>query len=79
MNKLVIGGIYKHFKGHVYKIIAVGRDAEDLSEKIIYQNVNNLEDVWIRDKEEFLSEVDREKYPDVTQKFRFQLLENEQD
>lgn len=37
MNKLVIGGIYKHFKGHVYKLIAVARDAEDLSEKIVYQ------------------------------------------
>ena len=74
MNKLVIGGIYKH-----YKIIAVARDAEDLSEKIVYQNVNNLEDIWVRDKDEFLSLVDREKYPEVNQEFRFQLLENEQD
>lgn len=79
MNELVIGGIYKHFKGHVYKIIAVARDAEDLSEKIVYQNVNNLEDIWVRDKDEFLSLVDREKYPEVNQQFRFQLLENEQD
>ena len=79
MNKLVIGGIYKHFKWHVYKIIAVARDAEDLSEKIVYQSVNNLEDIWVRDKEEFLSLVDREKYPEVNQEFRFQLLENEQD
>lgn len=78
MNKLIVGGIYKHFKGHVYKIMAIARDSNDLSEKVVYQNVNNL-DIWVRDKNEFLSEVDKEKYPEVNQHFRFQFLENEQD
>lgn len=77
MQELIIGGIYKHFKGHVYKVIALGRDADNLSEKVIYQNVNDENDIWVRDKEEFLSKVDREKYPEVTQEFRFQLQSNE--
>lgn len=54
-------------------MIAVGRDADNLSEKVVYQNIENENDIWIRDKNEFLSKVDKEKYPDVTQEFRFQL------
>lgn len=73
MQELVMGGVYRHFKGHVYKVIAVGRDADNLSEKVVYQNIENENDIWIRDKNEFLSKVDKEKYPDVTQEFRFQL------
>ncbi len=73
MQELVIGGVYKHFKGHVYKVIAVGKDAENLEEKVVYQNVEDESDIWIREKNEFLSLVDKEKYPDVEQKYRFEL------
>ena len=73
MQELVIGGIYKHFKGHIYKVLCVGKDAFDLKEKVVYQNVSSEEEIWIRDKDEFLSLVDREKYPDVEQKYRFEL------
>lgn len=76
MNELVIGDIYKHFKEHVYKLIAVARDAEDLSEKIVYQNTESGE-MWVRDKAEFWSKIDKEKYPLVNQEFRFELVRNE--
>ena len=75
MQELVVGGIYKHFKGHVYRLLFVGKDADDLSEKIIYQNVNDEKDIWIRNKDEFLSVVDKEKYPNVKQEFRFELIQ----
>lgn len=73
MQELVMGGIYKHFKGHVYKVIAVCKDADNLKEKVVYQNVEDENDIWVRDKDEFLSKVDKEKYPLVKQEFRFQL------
>lgn len=72
MQELVVGGIYKHFKGHVYKVLCVGKDASNLKEKVVYQNVSN-DEIWIREKEEFLSLVDKEKYPEVEQKYRFEL------
>jgi hypothetical protein len=75
MQELVIGGIYKHFKGHVYKLLFVAKDADNLKEKIVYQNLDNENDIWVRDKEEFLSLVDKDKYPKVDQKFRFELIE----
>jgi len=75
MQKLVIGGIYKHFKGHLYKVLYVGKDVNDLSEKVIYQNIDS-EEIWIRDINEVLSVVDKSKYPNVEQKYRFELLCN---
>lgn len=73
MQELIIGGIYKHFKGHIYKVLCVGKDADNLTEKVVYQNTENESDIWIRDKEEFLSLVDKHKYPNIKQKYRFEL------
>ena len=66
-----VGKIYKHFKGHVYKVINIALDSEDLSKKVIYENVNDGK-VWVRDYDMFNSLVDKEKYPDITQKYRFE-------
>ena len=72
-REVKIGSIYKHFKGHIYEVIAIGKDSEDLSLKVVYKNVDTNE-VWIRDKNDFLSFVDKNKYPDVLQEYRFELV-----
>ena len=74
-RKIKRNGCYKHFKGHRYRVLAVGKDAETCKEKVVYQNLEDDADIWIRDLEEFLSEVDHEKYPDVKQKFRFEEID----
>lgn len=72
MERLIeVGKIYKHFKGHVYKVINIALDSEDLSKKVIYENVNDGK-VWVRDYDMFNSLVDKEKYPNITQKYRFE-------
>ena len=68
-----VGSIYKHFKGHIYEVIAIGKDSEDLSLKVVYRNIDTKE-VWIRDKKEFLSKVDKDKYPNINQEYRFELV-----
>ena len=73
-RKVKINKIYKHFKGHKYKVIGIGKDSETLEEKVIYQNIET-DEIWIRNKKEFLSLVDKNKYPNVTQKYRFELEE----
>lgn len=73
-RKININGLYKHFKGHIYKVLAVAKDSEDLSLKVVYQNVDN-DEIWIRDYNEFLSEVDKTKYPNITQKYRFEEID----
>ena len=71
---IVINGIYKHFKGHIYKVLYVAKDSETLEDLVIYQDTLDPNKIWARKKDMFLSKVDKEKYPNVTQVYRFELI-----
>lgn len=73
MQELKIKGIYKHFKGDYYLVEDIAKDSETKEEMIVYRRLYEDGDLWVRPKEMFLSEVDHEKYPNVTQKYRFEL------
>ncbi|MBR1680125.1 MAG: DUF1653 domain-containing protein [Bacilli bacterium] len=73
MNSLKIHGIYKHFKGDYYLVEEVGVYTETMEECVVYRKLYGDGGLWIRPKDLFLSEVDHEKYPEVTQKYRFEL------
>lgn len=75
MRDIVIEGVYRHFKGNLYRIEGIARDSEDGQEMVIYRQLYGDGSLWVRNKEMFLSEVDGEKYPDVKQKYRFELVE----
>ena len=67
------GEIYRHFKGNLYEIIIIARDSETLEEKVVYKEVNGNA-AYLRSLPMFVSYVDKEKYPNVTQEFRFELV-----
>ena len=71
MNKPVAGEKYRHFKGMEIRIIAIAKDSETLEEKVVYEHDG---EIWVRDMEMFLSKVDKEKYPDITQEYRFEPI-----
>ena len=75
MRELKINGMYRHFKGNMYEVVGVAFDSETTEEIVIYKRVNGDGALWVRNKKMFLSEVDHEKYPNIEQKYRFELIE----
>ena len=73
MQKLELNRVYRHFKGDYYLTEAVAQDAETGETCVIDRKLYEDGSLWIRKETEFLSEVDREKYPACTQKYRFEL------
>jgi len=77
VNELKLNAIYKHFKGDYYLVKDVVIDSETKEEMVLYQGLYWDCLRYVRPKTMFLSEVDHEKYPNVTQKFRFELMDIE--
>ncbi len=53
-------GIYKHFKGHIYKAIGIAKHSETLEELVVYINVEDENDIWLRPEKMFLESVTRD-------------------
>ena len=75
--ELVIKGIYRHFKGKYYYVEDVALDSETLEEVVVYRQLYGERKLFVRNKSMFLSLVDKEKYPNVSQKYRFELVKEE--
>lgn len=79
MNDVIVGKIYKHFKGKKYKVICIANDSEnDMDDGprqlVVYEALYGKHLIWVRPYDLFISKVDKEKYPDSTQEYRFELV-----
>ena len=69
--------VYKHFKGDYYLVLDIVINSETMEEEVLYQALYGEGIKYVRPKEMFLSKVDKNKYPDVKQEYRFELQEIE--
>lgn len=74
-RQIALHRVYRHFKGNYYLVEALGQNADTQEEMVIYRPLYGQGDLWIRPLEEFLSPVDRVKYPGADQEYRFELVE----
>ena len=80
MREIKTNKTYKHFKGNVYKVLYIGYSSEEVDEKgamlklVIYQS-NHDGKIWVRPYNNFASKVDKEKYPNTEQEYRFEEVD----
>lgn len=73
--ELKIGGIYKHFKGDYYLVEGVAIHSENEEKMVLYRGLYGNGELYVRPYDIFLSPVDKEKYPNIKQQYRFELQE----
>lgn len=83
VRKLRVGDVVRHFKreteaasstDYLYKILAFAEHTETGESLVIYQSLYPPFNIWARPYDMFMSEVDKEKYPEIKQKYRFEAL-----
>lgn len=81
-----VGDIVQHFKRegiseksseYIYKILAFARHTETGERLVVYQGLYPPYKTCARPYEMFISEVDRIKYPNIKQRYRFEKIETE--
>lgn len=73
MQEIKTKAIYKHFKGDYYLVEDIVTHSETKEKMVLYRRLYEDCSLYVRPYEMFASEVDHGKYPNVEQKYRFEL------
>lgn len=72
MEEAVIGGIYRHYKGNNYKLLAVATHSETLEKMAVYQALYGEMGIWVRPLAMFMETIEK----DGQSLKRFELIKN---
>lgn len=72
-ERCVHHGVYRHFKGGLYVLEEIAYDADTQGRVVLYRALYGEHRLWARPFEDFFAELDRAKYPQAQQKYRFEL------
>lgn len=75
--EVIVGEVYHHFKGNDYVVRGIASSSDDPNQQYVVYEDLETQKLWVRRYEEFVEELPISKYPDVEQKFRFELVEED--
>ncbi len=73
------GEVYRHFKGNNYEVISIAMGSEDGESQVVYKALYPPYTVYVRPLEMFMEPVNKDKYPNAVQEYRFEKIDPEQE
>lgn len=73
-REILEGKKYHHFKGNDYKVLYIAIHSETQEKMVVYEALYDDHGIYVRPYDMFNSLVDKNKYPSIKQKYRFELI-----
>ncbi len=73
--EVIVGDVYKHFKGNLYIVDGIAFHSETMEKMVVYRALYDDFKLYVRPYDMFVEKVDKNKYPDVNQEYRFEKID----